>query len=229
VQRDVTGDTFTVTVNWDDPTAKYIVAIIGKKTEEVERAVDFEDRSVSFEEFGKVYEYPQCCVEGYFDVEEGDDWISSYLRRSGDANFGYFEGNRLATIFDGSTLTPDYFPCRLDCVPTRELGRRYMSILNRAGWNLYLDRTKIMLRQPIFIRGESLLQLRDASVNGERVEYEASKARRFNWKGELRQTDPFWESDCLIMSGQRVRLTAGNNVIADEPVSIFNNRLIVCK
>ena len=225
--RAATGDTFTVSVDWDDPSGKYFVVIIGQNYNEVCLALDCENRSVSYQAFGELYEYPSCCIEAYADLEAGDEWVSAYLRRSPADQSGSFYSNRLGVLFDGSTLIPDFFPCRLNCVSAGELGRQYETLLKNIAWHAYVARIKASLSAPILIRSGSLLQLRGSRRSGELIIYDQAVTRQSQWKGLLEEDDPFWRADSLLVSNECLQLISKGQVVSDEPISLFNNRLLV--
>jgi hypothetical protein len=224
--RAPTGDTFTVSVDWDDPRGEFFVVVVGRCREDVKGALEFENRDASFRSFGELYEYPPCCVEAYADLERGGEWISAYLGRSNLECQTSIYSNRLATLFDGSTLLPDYFPCRLDCKLTVELGKRYESLLMRNGCDGYLQQARVSLAYPIILRSGSLLQLYGSSQTAESIEYDAAKVRQIGWRGGLPADDVFWKADSVLTSESRLQLLSGEEVLTDEPVELLNNRLL---
>ncbi len=222
-----TGDTFTVSVPWDDPAGKYFAVVIGKRESEVQKAQALESSDVSFRAFGKLYEFPPCCIEAYADIEGGEEWITAYLRRSPIAVSGYSHGNRLAVLFDAATLIPDFFPCRIGCEATRELGKQYAQLLKEAGWDHLLATVERSLSSPILVRRGTLLQLPASRSNGNVVRYNASRDWQINWRGAIAADDPFYHSDSLTVEGGTLRLFAAQRMIAEERISMFENRLLV--
>lgn len=224
--RATTGDTFTVSVDWDDPRGEYFAVVIGRSREDVERALEFENSDVSFRSFGELYEYPPCCVEAYADLERGGEWVSMYLGRSSLGCHGSIYSNRLGALFDGSALLPDFFPCRLDCRMTGELGKRYESLLMRIGADEYLEQARVSLSSPIMVRSGSLLQLYRSTQNGELIEYDPTEARQISWKGNLSADDVFWKADSVLTSGLRLQFLSRKQVLTEEPVNMLDNRLL---
>lgn len=222
-----TGDTFTVSVEWDDPTGKFFVVIIGRTAEAVQKAIECEDAEVSFREFGSLYGYPPCCIETYAEIQGGEDWIASYLRRSPLHLPGRAAGNRLAVLFDGSTLIPDYFPCTIGCAPTAKLGEQYSALLRDAGWSAYLYKIQESLMSPILIRSGTLLQLFGCRRSGNVFYYTASRDWQINWRGSLSLDDPFFDSDTMTILGDTMRFAAGGKVLAQEPMGVLDNRLLI--
>lgn len=221
-----TGDTFTVSVDWDDPMGEFFVVIIGQAAEAVQTALECENGEVSFRTFGRLYGYPSCCVEAYADIQEGEDWITAYLRRSPLHLPGRAAGNRLAALFDGSTLLPDYFPCSLRCAATAELGEQYSRLLQEAGWSAYLDRVQRSLASPILIRSGTLLQLLDYQPSDNSIRYRASRDWQINWRGSLPADDLFFDADTLTICGETLRFFAAGEFLAEEPVGVLENRLL---
>lgn len=222
-----TGDIFTTSVDWNDPAGRDFVVIIARSESEVTPALVCENRGVSFREFGDLYEYPCCCVEVYGDLKGGEDWIEAYLRRSTAAAAGYYQGNRLAALFDGSTLIPDYFPCRTDCEATKALGTQYAAILRDVGWNDSLMAVERSLLSPILIRSGALIQLRDSNREGDKVKYDASKALQINWKQSLPTDDPFWQADLLELRDGVLKMMASGRVVLEEAANQFENHLLL--
>jgi hypothetical protein len=221
-----TGDTFTVSVDWDDPEGRFFVVLIGQTAEAVQTALECENGEVSFRDFGRLYGYPECCVEAYADIQEGADWIEAYLRRSPPHVPGQVAGNRLAVLFDGSTLLPDYFPCSLGCAATAELGEQYSRLLQEAGWGAHLDRVRRSLALPILIRSGTLLQLLDCHPSGNSIRYRAFRDWQISWRGALPAADPFFDADTLTICGETLRFFAAGNLLAEEPVGVLENRLL---
>ena len=224
--RAPTGDTFTVSVDWDNPLGEFFAVVIGRSRGDVERALEFENSNASFRSFGELYEYPPCCVEAYADLERGGEWVSMYLGRSSLESQGSIYSNRLGVLFDGSTLLPDFFPCRIDCKSTDELGKRYESLLTRIGADEYLEQVRVSLSSPIMVRSGSLLQLYGSTQNGGLFEYDPAEARQISWKGNLSADDVFWKADSVLTSGLRLQFVARKQVLAEEPVELLNNRLL---
>lgn len=225
--RAATGDTFTVSVDWDDPTGKYFVAIIGQNYNAVDSALNCEDRDVSYQAFGELYEYPACCTEAYVDLMAGEEWVSAYLRRSPLGEDGSLYSNRLATLFDGSTLIPDFFPCRLSCERAKGIGKRYKALLESIAWHEYLSQTEASLSTPILVRSGALIQLRGSKRSGQLISCDQDRMRQLAWKGLLTEDDPFWSADSLSVPDGHLRLFLNGRVLADEPTDLFNNRLLL--
>ena len=222
-----TGDTFTVSVPWDDPTGEYFAVIVGRREEAVTHALDCESSDVSFRTFGELYEYPECCIEGYSDIESGDDWIRAYLRRSPIDVAGHHYGNRLAVLFDTATLIPDFFPCCISCEPTRRLGEQYAQLLKEAGLESHLRQIRRSLLSPILIRHGALLQLSESQTSSQVIRYRASRDWQINWRGSLPANDPFYRANSLMIFDGALRFLSFGEVIAEEPVGILENRLLL--
>jgi hypothetical protein len=220
------GDTFTVSVDWNNPSGKYFVVIVGQNYNAIDLALECEDADVSYRVFGELYEYPACCIEAYADLEAGDEWVSAYLRRSPVGQAGSLHANRLAVLFDGSTLIPDFFPCRLDCEPAKEIGELYKALLKDIAWDSYVTRIEASLSAPILVRSGSLLQLRGSRYRGEFVIYDQAMAYQSTWERLLPEDDPFWRANSLLISGGRLQLFLNDQVLVDEPAGLLNNRLL---
>lgn len=205
VQQDSTGDIFTLSVDWDDPRGRFVVIIIGKYYPDVQDALYCENRDSSFREFGILYQYPTCCVESYYDLEQRNNWTSALLSRTPIKRSYPYIANRLGALFDGSTLTPDYFPCSLCCEATIEIGQYYADSLNKIGWSTKLQLIQQSLRYPILVRAGVLLQIRNYKVvQGAGICYDPKTVLVINWQGRLPPNDIFWTSDTIYNLDQRL-------------------------
>jgi hypothetical protein len=224
--RSATGDTFTVSVDWDDPRGEFFAVIVSKLSNDLERALELENNDASFRSFGEMYEYPPCCVEAYEGLERGGNWISTYLSRSAPAAEGSIYTNRLGVLFDGSTLLPDFFPCKLDCGLTEDLGRRYESLLQQVGAHAYVKQARRSLSAPIVVCSGFLLQLYECRQSARGWEFDSDQVRVVCWDSTVPPDNSFQEADTVQVSEGRFRLLCGNRTLIDEPVELLNNRLL---
>jgi len=224
--RSATGDTFTVSVEWDDPRGEYFAVVIGRSRYDVQRALELENSDASFQAFGELYQIPRCCVEAYEDLEQGGEWISTYLRRSSRESHGSIYSNRLGVLFDGSTFLPDFFPCRIDCRYAEDLGRRYESLLIRFGADAYLKQARTSLSAPIIVHSGSLLQLCESRQNGSLLEFDSDKVRVVCWNSSLPADNIFRQASAVLTSEQRFRFLGNDRVLIDMPVELLDNRVL---
>jgi hypothetical protein len=99
-------------------------------------------------ELAELYQYPRCCAEAYQEIMDGAYWADVLFRRSTSSRHSFF-GNKLAYLFDGASLIPDYFPCSLDCEPTRSLAMLYEKLLRHLGLEAMADSQRSRLSRPI--------------------------------------------------------------------------------
>jgi hypothetical protein len=224
--EDITGDIFTVSVNWDDPRGEFFAVIVSKLLDDLERALELENNDASFRSFGELYEYPPCCVEAYEDLERGGNWISTYLSRSAPAAEGSIYTNRLGVLFDGNTLLPDFFQCKLNCHLTEDLGRRYESLLQQAGAHAYLKQARRSLSAPIVVRSGFLLQLYGSRRSAGGWEFDSDQVRVICWDSSVPPDYSFREADTVQVSEGRFRFLCGSRTLLDQPVELLNNRLL---
>ncbi|HEV7398233.1 MAG TPA: hypothetical protein VGN86_17100 [Pyrinomonadaceae bacterium] len=224
--RDTTGDTFTVSVDWNDPRGEYFAVVIALSRYDVQRALELENTDASFRAFGELYQIPRCCVETYEDLERGGEWISTYLRRSSRESYGSVYSNRLGALFDGNTLLPDFFPCRIDCKSAEELGRHYESLLIRVGADVYLKQARTSLSAPIIVHSGSLLQLCESRQNGSLLEFDSDKVCVVCWNSSFPADNIFRQAQAVLISEQRFRLLGNDGFLTDMPVELLNNRVL---
>jgi hypothetical protein len=224
--EDITGDTFTVSVDWDDPRGEFFAVIVGRRADDLEQALALEDNDASFRAFGEMYEYPPCCVEAYEDLERGGNWISTYLSRSAPAAEGSIYTNRLGVLFDGHTLLPDFFPCKLNCPLTEDLGRRYESLLQQASAHVYVNQARRSLSAPIVVRCGFLIQLYECRRSADGWEFDSDQVRVICWDSSVPPDNSFREADTVQVSEGRFRLLCGSRILIDQPVELLNNRLL---
>lgn len=223
----VLGDIFTVSVDWDDPKGDFFVVVIGRREEDVQMALEYENKNVSFKQFGRLYGYPSCCIEGYSNIENGEDWIVNYLKQSPINIPGYYQCNRLAVLFDENTLLPEFFPCHIACKQTRELGKQYEELLRNAGWEQRLQKIRKSLKSPILIRHGTLLQLVNSRTCKNLVKYKPLMDWQINWRGQLTVDDPFYQADSLKISTGKLQFLSRDKVISEEPIDAVNNRILL--
>jgi hypothetical protein len=217
---------FTVSVDWNDPRGEFFAVIVGRSIDDVERALELENNDASFRSFGEMYEYPPCCVEAYEDLERGGNWISTYLSRSAQAAEGSIYTNRLGVLFDGNTLLPDFFPCKLNCPLTEDLGRRYESLLQQLGAHAYVNQARRSLSAPIVVHSGFLLQLYECRRSAGGWEFDSDQVRVIHWDSSVPPDNSFREADAVQVSEGRFRFLCGSRTLIDQPVDLLDNRLL---
>jgi hypothetical protein len=161
------GDTFTTNVPWDDPRGKGYICYIARDPALMPQADELEQKGTSLE-LAELYQYPRCCAEAYQDIMDGTYWADLLLRRSTGSRHSFF-GNKLAYLFDGASLIPDYFPCSLDCEPTRSLAMVYEQLLRRIGLDAMVDSLRSRLSRPIVCGDRFAYQLQHYSYEPGRI------------------------------------------------------------
>jgi len=227
VKKDELGDVFTVTVDWDDPAGDRFVTVVGRSEQDVGYAIRHEDQAVQFRDFGALYEFPACCVESYLELEQGNEWVAACLFHTPVNTRAFKEANRLAALFDGSTLIYDYFPCSLTCEATQELGCRSRALLESLGWNQLMKSVEASISSPILIRSGALLQIRGAVQSQEILYFNPVRTRQIAWRATLPLDDVFWNSDAITVVDGRIRLFANGKLTSDDEANSYDSRLLV--
>lgn len=118
------------------------------------------------ESIGAALGYPACCSAAYCNlVERRGDWIRSMLEATPKEINGLSACNRMARLFGDWTVLPDYFPCSFACKESQGWAERITAgVLSLGGEQAeqlrqYLDRAWNVVRRPIRIDRDSLLQL----------------------------------------------------------------------
>ena len=74
---------------------------------------------------GKTLGYPPCCVERNKSLKSLAPYYHEYLFSK---NPGFWEINRLASVFSAGMIAPDFFPCSLSCQAARDLAQSYLPL-----------------------------------------------------------------------------------------------------
>lgn len=126
------GDTFTTNVPWDDPRGREFPAYVARSRDTVRRAIEVETAAETDHSMGRLYQYPDCCIDAYAEIARGLPWVEALVRRA-EGSRQDRAANKLAYLFDGGSLFPDDFPCSLSCAATAALSRMYRSLLAEYG------------------------------------------------------------------------------------------------
>jgi hypothetical protein len=101
-----------------------------------------------FDNPGKHLGYPACCVSKYENSNGMGVFYKEYLF-SGATR--YNEINRLCTLFYSNLLMPDFFPCSLSCVHSRDFAILVQSLAELIYTSDEITETKKYLSAPLLI------------------------------------------------------------------------------
>lgn len=173
------GDRFTINVPWSDSRGQEFVAYVARTLEAARRA-EVIDHSGNNSEIGQLYQYPRCCTEGYLEIERGAYWAEIIVRRTSGSHQSLFS-NKLAYLFDGASLFPDYFPCSLSCEETKRLGIAYYSLLRKYGMEDLADSLRERLSRPVLFGDGIAYQFRNASIEDDEMLFERENIELYRW------------------------------------------------
>jgi hypothetical protein len=145
-------------------TVFYLVEAGNEPCAEMLRAMEL--GKASGEAIGSALGYPVCCLAAYRSlVERGGNWMGAMIDATPREVQGFSACNRLARLFGEWTVLPDYFPCSFVCEESQKWAERItagvLSLSGRQAEQLqkYLDQAWDVLRRPIRMDRDSLLQL----------------------------------------------------------------------
>jgi hypothetical protein len=110
-------------------------------------------------EIGQRLGYPSCCVAAYQEIQRGRDWLESMLDRTSENEPGLVACNRLARLFGGWTLLPDYFPCSFACSPSADWCNNIVSSVSDVSLQEFVASARVALELPIRIEENTITQL----------------------------------------------------------------------
>lgn len=174
------GDTFTTNVQWDDPRGREFLAYVAKSRETVQQALETEVTSGSDGCMGRLYQYPECCIQAYAEIVQGLPWVEALLRRA-NGSWQSRGANKLAYLFDGASLFPDYFPCSLSCAATAELSQVYRSLLSEYGMADYAESLWERMGRPVLVGEGFAYQFGDARLEPGGLRFDPVGVRRHTW------------------------------------------------
>ena len=167
------GDHFTINVPWDDPRGLISIVYISGNLETAKKA-EITDQTGSNIELATLYQYPTCCASGYEEIMDGAYWVDVLVRRSRRSHQSHFS-NKLAYLFDGASLIPDYFPCSLSCNASESLGKEYDTLMRSFGLTDHVDSLCERLTRPILISEGSAYQFSGVTIRDELFFYKSAK------------------------------------------------------
>jgi hypothetical protein len=103
--------------------------------------------------------YPACCTQSYSQSPHPEAWIQHLLGSVSKSAKGYWQCNRMAYFISGAAVTPDYFPCSLQCAATRELAATYISAMHQAGFSDDVALAEKAMRQALLFHRNQVAQL----------------------------------------------------------------------
>ena len=173
------GDRFTTTVPYGDPraTEAALVASLDRATAEI--ALDIDEKG-SARAAGEIYEYPPCCIEAYEHIGPDRDWIDLLIdsARGNDRKPDYLV-NKIAYLFDGASLLPDYFPCSLYCSGARSLALNHREAALQCGLSHRVKSVEEALKKPIVLWRGNILQVNDKDDHDLSVTLNNSKCHQW--------------------------------------------------
>lgn len=171
------GDCFTTYVPWDDPLGRGFVAYVARSSETA-RSAEVVDGAGDNQEIGMLFQYPRCCTDGYMEIQGGTPWVDCITRRSNGSNQCAY-ANKLAYLFDGASLFPDYFPCSLSCDQTSLQGRSYFRLLHKYGLDQLAESLQERMSRPIIVGRGMAYQLHPAAINDTYIQLNQGGVRRY--------------------------------------------------
>jgi hypothetical protein len=181
------GDCWTFPVEHNDPRLESLVvyAALDSPTT-LELAFQYETEGSG--ELGALLGYPPCCITVYEEkFSEGVDWVAllledrkSLCRAKGPAPWA---ANKLAYLFDGLSLLPDYFPCSLYCAGAASIGLAYRDCARSCGLEDLVEQAEQAMARPIVVWQGCMLQPIQYQTHGsERLVFDGASALRFEWR-----------------------------------------------
>jgi hypothetical protein len=177
------GDTFTTNVPWDDPRGREFPAYVARSRGTVQRAIEVETAAETDHSMGRLYQYPDCCIEAYADIARGLPWVEALVRRA-DGSRQDRAANKLAYLFDGGSLFPDYFPCSLSCPATAALSGTYRSLLTEYGLGDLADSLWERMGRPVLVGRGVAYQLANWRLEPHGIRFDPEGVRRCTWTEE---------------------------------------------
>jgi hypothetical protein len=132
-------------------------------------------------EIGLRLGYPACCVAAYEEIQSGRDWLEAMLEHTSANDSGFMACNKLARLFGGWTLLPDYFPCSFACSDSAEWAANIVSSVSDASLQEYIAASKVALELPIRIEAKTITQL-DVSPRSVFHETKIARPRTLTWQ-----------------------------------------------
>jgi hypothetical protein len=177
------GDTFTTNVQWDDPRGREFLAYVANSREAVQLALETEVTSGSDSSMGQLYQYPECCIQAYAEIVQGLPWVDALVSRA-NSSWQRRGANKLAYLFDGASLFPDYFPCSLSCASTAELSQLYRSLLIEYGMADFANSLWERMARPILVGEGIAYQFADARLEAGGLRFDPTSMRRYSWRDD---------------------------------------------
>ena len=186
------GDTFTANVQWDDPAGQEFPAYIARSRETVQRALDIETAADNDALIGRLYQYPECCIRAYAEIAQGLSWVES-LVHSARSSWQERAANKLAYLFDGGSLFPDYFPCTLSCQKTIKLTEMYRTLLKRYCLGDLAESLWERMGRPVLVGHGVAYQFANSRLELDTLLFDPDAVRRCSWNDD--DSDPLGSSE----------------------------------
>jgi hypothetical protein len=133
------------------------------------------DADTLFGDPGMFLGYPPCCVQSFGRIVG----LSSHYRRYlVDARPRHWELNRLTALFGRSLLTPDFFPCALDCDAALRFCRPLLGVAADVLGSACLSDWISVARQPIVTMSGAVCTFSDWRIVGDCLEVSAASGTK---------------------------------------------------
>jgi hypothetical protein len=176
------GDRYTEVAPLDDPRVREAAIHCARDTETAALARDA-DEGADAGTIGRLLGYPSCCVTAYARVFEDHDWLDTLLEGCGRLEWLDPDGNKLAYLFDGASLLPDYFPCSLRCAQARRLAALLRTAGRAAGLDGEVEAAEAAMRRPLIVWSGLVIQPDDDRAGPDGLwAFEGGRARCFDWR-----------------------------------------------
>lgn len=109
------GDSFVTTVDWNDHLGETFAIFVSFDCSLAKLNADYESNNYSFNELGRLLQIPECCIDEYSRVIEGEDWLKIWLGVAENFSFHNHKANHLSSYISGCSLHGDYLPCSISC------------------------------------------------------------------------------------------------------------------
>lgn len=127
-----------------------------------------------FKNTGEILGYPKCCVDAMNKVRSLSRFYETYLL---DDAPRFWQLNRLNTLFGGTFLMPDFFPCSLSCKEAKAFADNFVKL----SFEVFGEETEItcnIQKQPIFLHGDYIYTCEKWRADEEKLYIEAASLKK---------------------------------------------------
>jgi len=190
------GDHWIIAVPLDDPRVEWQVLLASWDDSKVELGKRLEDEGDS-RQLGLLYGYPNCCIEAYESIAKEIDWLDillADLRQRSQSAAPHYAQNKIAYLFGGASLLPDYFPCSLRCQNAVQLAIDLRESAIACGLNDLVTDVERELQRPILIWRGLVVQIADGPRREDgAILFSGETSLRFDWRPHYRIAPSFLE------------------------------------